>query len=118
MYKDKLCVGARAAMGDHTCALMLRPIGEIPGGLWSWLVYVDGNVHARGPGSKRKDPRHWHATLLQGDHRLVVRDSKTNNPNCKESNTLHFTVGSQTEIVVDVSFMNGEINLALSTGAT
>ena len=105
-------------MGDHTCALLLRPIGEIPGELWSWLVYVDGNVHAGGPGSKRKDPIHSYATLLQGTHRLAVRDSKTNNPNCKESNTLHFTVGSQTEILVDVSFINGEINLEFSSGAT
>lgn len=66
MNKDKLCVGARAAMGDHTCTFLLRPVGEIPGGLWSWLVYVDGNVHAGGPGSKRKDPIHWYATLLEG----------------------------------------------------
>ena len=60
---------------------------------------------------------HSYATLLQGTHRLAVRDSKTNNPNCKESNTLHFTVGSQTEILVDVSFVNGEINLEFSSGA-
>lgn len=73
----------------NTCMLWLRPVGEVPGGLWSWRVYVDGNVHARGPGSKRRDPVHWYATLSQGNHRLVVRDSETNNVNCKESNTLY-----------------------------
>ena len=98
-------------MGDHICQLMLRPVGDIPRGLWSWRVYLDGNVISRGPGSKRKDPVHWYATLLLGEHRLVVRDSRTNNPSCKESNTLYFTVSNQTEIVVDVSFVNGGINL-------
>lgn len=98
----------------NTCTLWLRPIGEIPGGLWSWRVYVDGNVHARGPGSKRKDPMHWYATLSQGNHRLVLRDSETNNVNCKESNTLYFTVENQPEILVDVSYVNGEINLEIS----
>lgn len=115
MNKEKQCAGTRVEMGEHTCALLLRPMGEIPGGLWSWRVYVDGDVHARGPGAKRKDAIHWYATLLPGAHRLVVRDSKTNNPNRKESNTLHFTVDTQTEMLVDVSFLNGEIILGFSS---
>ena len=116
MNKDSLCVGARAAMGEHTCALWLRPVGEIPGGLWSWSVYVDGDIHSRGPGSKRKDLKHWYASLLPGAHRLIVRESDTNNPNTKESNALHFTVEKQTDIQVDVSFISGEINLVISSG--
>jgi len=52
MVNDNVSVGARALLGEHVCQLMLRPTGEIPGGLWSWRVYVDGNVQSRGPGSK------------------------------------------------------------------
>ena len=114
MNKDKLCVAARAEMGERTCQLWLRPVGEIPGGLWSWRVYVDGNVHSRGPGSTRRDPEHWYATIFPGEHRLVVRDSKINNLDMKESNTLHFTVEAQSDIFVDITLVNGEINLALS----
>ena len=81
--------------------------------MWSWRVYVDGNVHARGPGSKRGDPEHWYATLLPGAHRLVLRDAETNEPSRKESNTLHFTVDKQSEILVDVVATGDTIRLQL-----
>jgi hypothetical protein len=115
MKKEDLCIEARAEMGEHTCTLNLRPVGEIPGGLWSWSVYVDGNVHARGPGSHRKDPTHWYATLLAGTHCVVVRENNVLNSTRNESNTLQFTVTDQTEIVIDVLYANGEINLKLPT---
>lgn len=115
MKKENLCVGSRTEMGDHTCKFYLRPVGEIPGGLWSWNVYIDGNVHARGPGSGRKDPVHWYANLLPGAHRVVVREENTLGPTRAESNTLHFTVTDESEIFVDVSFVDGKIDLRTST---
>jgi hypothetical protein len=114
MSNENLCVGARADSGEHTCKLLLRPVGNIPGGLWSWRIYVDGNVHARGPGSRRKDPVHWYASLLSGVHRLVVRDANIQSPSRSESNTLNFTIHRQQELLVDVSFTKGQIHLELA----
>jgi hypothetical protein len=101
-------------MGEHVCRLLLRPRNEIPGGLWSWKIYVDGDVHGRGPGSNRKDETPWYASLLAGPHRLVVREPDVKRQERKESNTLHFTVQDQTEIVVDVSYKEGTMLLELS----
>lgn len=115
MKKEMLCVGARSTLGEHTCQLMLRPKNDIPGGLWSWWVYVDGNVNARGPGSKRKDPVHWYTTLLAGEHRLVVRAPVDAQPNRAESNTLYFSVENQSEITVDVSFINDALHLEIAS---
>jgi hypothetical protein len=115
MNKGKLCASARIEMGEHASNLWLRPVGSIPEGLWSWRVYINGNVYHRGPGSKRKDPEHWYGVLFPGEYRLVVRDSTTNNPDMKGSKTLCFTVEAQLDIFVDVAFVNGEINLALSS---
>lgn len=112
MSNDNLSVGARAELGEHTCSLLLRPEGEIPGGLWSWWVYVDGNVHSRGPGSMRADPVHWYASLCSGPHRLVVRGAPQH-PDRIQSNTLEFIVERQSEILVDVSFMNEGMQLSL-----
>lgn len=75
---------------------------------------MDGNLHARGPGSTRKDPMPWYASLLAGPHRIVIREQRVRTPNRIESNTLHFTVGGQTEIIVDVSYNDGAIFLELS----
>lgn len=115
MNKGKLCASARIEMGEHACNLWLRPVGNIPGGLWSWCVYINGDVYHRGPGSTRKDPEHWYGPLFPGEYRLVVRDSATNNPDMKESKTLYFTVEEQLDIFVDVTCVNDEINLALSS---
>lgn len=112
MINTNLSVGSRAALGEHICKLLLRPVGDIPGGLWSWWVYVDGNVHARGPGSLRKDPTHWYGSLCSGRHRLVVRGARES-PNRVESNVLEFIVERQPEIVVDISFVNGAMLLSL-----
>lgn len=115
MSNDHLSVGARIASGEHSCRLLLRPRGDIPGGLWSWWVYVDGNVRSRGPGSLRRDPVHWYASLLPGPHRLVIR-SAPRTEHRLESNTVQFVVDRQAEIVVDVSYSDGEIRLTLDTG--
>lgn len=73
MDKSKLSVGVRAAMDEHVCQLYLRVDGDLPRGLWAWNVYVDGNVHRRGPGSTRRDPQAWYASLEPGEHRVVLR---------------------------------------------
>jgi hypothetical protein len=113
MNNDSLSVGARAELGEHICSLVLRPVGDIPGGLWSWWVYLDGNVHWRGPGSLRKDAVHWYASLLSGPHRLVVRSSPQSQ-NRMESNTLQFIVERQTKILVDVSYSEERVQLSLA----
>lgn len=113
MSNDSLSVGARAEQGEHTCSLLLRPVGDIPGGLWSWWVYVDGNVHSRGPGSLRKDPIHWYASLLSGPHRLVVR-AAPQSQNRIESNTLQFVVERQSEVLVHVSYSNETVQIRLA----
>lgn len=110
---ERLSVGARSLMGEDSCQLRLRPRNVIPGELWSWSVYVDGNVHARGPGSTRKDPMPWYGSLMAGPHRIVIRERRVGTTNRIESNTLHFTVGGQTEIVVDVWYKDGTILLEL-----
>ena len=101
-------------MGDHYCYLFLRAVSPIPRGLWSWKVYVDGNVEVRGPGSTRKDSRHWYGLLFDGLHRVVIREIDVAKPGRIESNTLHFTISGQAELMVDVHYENGEIRLALS----
>ena len=93
---------------------MLRDDVEIPGELWSWSVYVDGNIHHRGPGSTRTDPLKWYATLPIGEHRIVIRESDNAKPDRQESNTLHFVVEDQSELVIDVAFREGFVVLALA----
>ena len=106
--------GALAEAGEHLCKLFLRDDDQVPGGLWSWKVYVDGNVQGRGPGSTRKDPLKWYATLAKGEHRVVVRESNHTKPDRAESNTLQFTVGSQPELIVEVAYRGGKIVLSLA----
>jgi len=48
MSNEHLSIGARAALGEHVCRLLLRPVGDIPGGLWSWSVYVDAGITGTG----------------------------------------------------------------------
>ena len=97
---DTRSIGERIDAGESVCRLHLRVVGEISGGLWSWRVYVDGNVHGRGPGSTRKDPLPWYASLLAGPHRVVLRKGEGAAP--VESNTLEFVVDGQSVIVVEV----------------
>lgn len=115
MNKGKLYASARVEMGEHACNLWLRPVGNIPGGLSSSRVYINGNVCHRGPGYTRKDPEHWYEPLFSGEYRLVVRDSSTNNQYMMESKTLYFTVEAQLDIFVDVTYANGEIKLVISS---
>jgi hypothetical protein len=102
-------IRALADRGEHLCKLLLRDDGSVPGGLWSWKVYVDGDVHARGPGSKRKDPLKWYATLPRGEHRIVIREADEKKPDRRDSNTLHFVVDAELEIVLDVMFRDGAV---------
>ena len=104
--------------GDVQCRLMLREDGQIPGELRSSSVYVNGNVHRRGPGSTRKDPLKWYATLPEGAHRIVVRESDLAKTDRQESNTLFFSVKDQQELVIDVAFHDGAIVLSLAPGGT
>ena len=106
------CIGARVALGEPACQLRLHPIDGIDGGLGSWRVYVDGNVHGRGPGSTRKDPLPWHATLLAGPHRLVLR--KGQGANALESNTLHFVTADANTLVVEVRPQGDSVFLAIA----
>jgi hypothetical protein len=107
-------IGTRSAQGEPLCQLHLRAIGEIAGGLWSWRVYVDGNVHGRGPGSSRKDPLPWHASLPAGPHRLVLR--KGQGADALESNTLHFEVVGAETLLVDVRPLGDGVLLAFAPG--
>lgn len=93
---------------------MLRGDSCVPGELWSWSVYVDGNRHRRGPGSTRKDQLKWYATLPEGEHRIVIRKADPTSEDRKESNTLHFIVKAQPELIVEVAFRDGEIILELA----
>ena len=114
MNNHPLCNGARVALGERYCRLFLRAVSAIPGGLWSWKVYVDGNIEVRGPGSTRKDERPWYGLLFDGLHRVVIREFDAAKPDRIESNTLHFTISGQAEIVVNVHYDNGEIKLSMS----
>jgi hypothetical protein len=106
---DNLCIRALADRGDHLCELLLRDDGSIPGGLWTWKVYVDGDVRARGPGSTRKDALKWYATHPRGEHRIVIRETDHTKPDRRESNTLYFVAEAQVEIVLDVTFRDGAV---------
>lgn len=112
MTADNSCIAELAERGDHLCRLMLRE-EKVPGELWSWSVYIDGNVHRRGPGSTRQDALKWYATLRQGAHRIVVREEDRAKKDRNESNTLHFVVEDELEIVVRAEFMDGAIVLSL-----
>ena len=106
-------IATRAARGEHLCQILLRDDENIPGKLWSWAVYVNGDVHARGPGSTRKHPLKWYATLPTGSHRIVVRERDHTKTDRHESNTLHFVVSSQSQLVITVSYLEGRIVLSL-----
>jgi hypothetical protein len=108
---DDPCKAALAQRDEHRCMLLLREDGTIPGGLWSWSVYVDGNVHRRGPGSTRRDTLKWYAALRDGEHRLVIREADPTQANRRESNTLRFVVAGQPQLVVDVAFRRGRLIL-------
>ncbi|WP_431095679.1 hypothetical protein [Polaromonas aquatica] len=114
MTADNLCNAALAERGEHLCKLMLREDGNIPGELWSWSVYIDGNSHRRGPGSTRSDPLKWYATLPKGEHRVVVREEDPTKKHRQESNTLYFIVELQQELVINVAFNEGEVVLSLA----
>jgi hypothetical protein len=89
---------------DGGCFLLLKDDGTLPGGIWNWKVYVDGNVHSRGPGSTRKTLLKLYGLLTKGSHRIVIREFEPNKPDRIESNTLCFTVVDQSEVVISVSF--------------
>jgi len=112
MSNARLSPGARALAGERLCQLHLRPVGDIPGGLWSWRVYVDGNVHGRGPGSTRKDAMPWYASLEDGAHRVVLRHGR--GADSVESNTLEFLVRGETSIVIEVSPCPSGVVLSLA----
>ena len=112
MQKTQLSPDALAALVEHLCRLHLRPADEIPDGLWSWLVYIDGNRHARGPGSTRKDPSPWYALLAVGPHRIVLR--KGSGAAAVESNTLEFVVEHQSVLIVDVGYSPNGVVLSVS----
>lgn len=113
MERSLLSPGARAALGADLCQLYLQPIGEISGGLWSWRVYVDGNLHARGPGSTRKDPMPWYASLPTGPHRVVLR--KGHGPATFESNTVEFVVDGQPWVLIEVQASSTGVALCMSS---
>lgn len=96
----------------HECFLLLKDDGSLPGGIWQWEVYVDGNVHSRGPGSTRKDPLKYYALLAPGIHRIVIREPDHTKSNRIESNTLSFSVDTQAEIIISVTFRNGNPEIA------
>jgi hypothetical protein len=114
MTDENLSISARAEMGEPVCQLYLRPSAEIPGGLWSWRTYVNGSIHARGPGSTRRDILHWYGTLLRGPYRIVLREPDVSKPDRVESNTLMFRVDAQPEITIDVSYRHGAMLLELA----
>lgn len=114
LNSQNLCVATLAERGDHLCQLKLREDGHIPDGLWSWNVYINGNVHRRGPGSTRKDPLKWYATLPRGEHRIVIREADSSKSDRRESNTLFFVIEEQLEILINVSCREGEIVLSVS----
>lgn len=97
----------------HECFLLLQEDGSLPGGIWQWKVYVDGSVHNRGPGSTRKDPLKYYALLTPGTHRVVIREPDHTKTSRIESNTLSFSVDTQTEIIISVTFRNGTPEIAL-----
>lgn len=115
MKHPQVCVGARAELGEHFCQLHLQAMGEIEGGLWSWRVYVDGNIHGRGPGSTGKDPLPWYGSLPVGLHRLVLR--KRNGASLAESNVLEFEVSDETVLIVQVHQVGAHIALSIPTSA-
>ena len=92
---------------------MLRDDGSLPGGIWQWKVYVDGNIHNRGPGSTRKDLLKFYALLALGSHRIVIREADHTKPSRIESNTLSFSVDTQAEIIICVAFRNGKPEITL-----
>ncbi len=100
--------------GAHLCKLYLRDDGRIPGGLWSWKVYIDGDVHQRGPGSTRKDLLKWYAMLPKGEHGVLIREPDHIKENRIESNTIFFTVENELELIVDVGFHRGKIILNMA----
>lgn len=118
MDRNQQCPAARIASGEHACELQLRPHDGLPGGLWSWSVYVDGDVHARAPGCTRRDPQPLYALLFQGRHRVVVRRPFSPGAPVVESNTLTFDVDAQDVIVIDVLWRDDRPHLALASEAS
>lgn len=114
LTNENLCIAALAERGDHLCQLELREDGHIPSELWSWSVYINGNVHRRGPGSTRRDSLKWYATLPKGEHRIVIREAGSTRSDRLESNTLFFAINDQLEILINVSFREGGIVLSVN----
>ncbi len=106
MKEEELCPTARIESGEHCCQLHLRPIAELPGNLWAWNVYVDGNIQQRASGYTRKHSEPCYVLLFKGEHRIVLREPEPNKVERIESNTLHFTVNEQNKIVVNVLYQN------------
>jgi hypothetical protein len=103
---EELCPAARIESGEHFCQLHLRQITDLPGNLWSWNVYIDGNIEHRAPGYTRKHPEPCYAVLFKGEHRIVLREPEQNKLERIESNTLYFSVIEQSKIVVNVLYRN------------
>jgi hypothetical protein len=103
------CIGARALADEHVCRFFPRVEGAGLA-LWEWRVYIDGNLHARSPGSTRKDPFPLYGVLGSGAHTVVLR-GPVGSTSPVESNTLHFVIQSQSELVVVVELQRSGVPL-------
>ena len=105
---------------DSLCELLIRADARdheaLPDGIWNWKLYVDGNVHPRGPGSTRRSELKLYGRLEEGTHRLVLREADTGKPGRLESNTLLIEIKGQPRVVVDARFENGRPSLCLAEG--
>jgi len=102
---------------ERPCSFYLVDDGHIPGGIWSWVVYIDGNISNRAPGFTRKSPKKLYAYLTKGEHRVVIREKDATKLGRMESNTLYLTVEDETELVVSVTYANTGIKIALMDSA-
>lgn len=107
MKEDEFCPAARIESGEQYCKLYLRQISELPGSLWSWSVYLDGNIQHRAPGYSQNHPEPCYAILFEGEHKIVLREPEIKLTDRIESNTLCFTVDEQNKIVIVVKFQDG-----------
>jgi hypothetical protein len=114
LNERELCPAARTNAGEHACELHLSAHDDLPGGLWSWSVYVDGNVCRRGPGFTRKDPVPLYARLFKGPHRVVIRSPLAGGAPRVESNTLPFEVTEQDVVIINVFWRGERPHLELS----
>jgi hypothetical protein len=105
-------------LATNRCELYLQDDGSLPEGLWAYKVYVNGNVRGRAPGVTRRTPKKLYARLPAGNHRVVIRDYDHRKTDRAESNTLQFTVKEETEVVVQVSRIEGRLSLSFVAPVT